>query len=191
MKLAYFVTFLVAISNSNLRSIFWVHSTSISVQKSNLLQPCCPKERRQLPNLHDRVARSIRFNRRPSNELDKLVILLVIITVYIQIHLWHFLFRAFRFKNKRQLKNLMILDQGGCPHNFPGVGDASYIKDLMTEEIVSKDFSCSIFGPYSHPIAKIGWVWKIISFAPACEVHRCFSIGVGILDLHVIPFHPM
>ena len=53
----------------------------------------------------------------------------------------------------------MILDQGGCPHNFPGVGDVSYIKDLMTEEIVSKDFSCSIFGPYSHPIAKIGWVW--------------------------------
>ena len=73
MKLAYFVTFLVAILNSNLRSISWVHSTSISVQKSNLLQACCLKERRQLPNLHDRVARSIRFNRRPSNELDKLI----------------------------------------------------------------------------------------------------------------------
>ena len=52
----------------------------------------------------------------------------------------------------------MIVDQGGCPYNFPGVGDISYVKDLMTEEIVSQDFSCSIFGAYSHPIAKIGWV---------------------------------
>jgi hypothetical protein len=52
----------------------------------------------------------------------------------------------------------MIVDQGGCPYNFPGVGDISYVKDLMTEEIVSRDFSCSIFGAYSHPIAKIGWV---------------------------------
>lgn len=86
--------------------------------------------------------------------------------IYIQIHLRYLLLRAFRFKNKRQLKNLMIIDQGGCPHNFPGVGDVSYIKDLITEEIVSRDFSCSIFGPYSHPIAKIGWVWMIISFSP-------------------------
>ena len=52
----------------------------------------------------------------------------------------------------------MIVDQGGCPSNFPGIGDVSYVKDLMTEEIVSRDFSCSIFGLYSHPIAKIGWV---------------------------------
>ena len=67
-------------------------------------------------------------------------------------------YRAFRFKNKRLLKNLMIADQGGCPSNFPGIGDVSYVKDLMTEQIVSRDFSCSIFGLYSHPIAKIGWV---------------------------------
>jgi hypothetical protein len=52
----------------------------------------------------------------------------------------------------------MIVNQGGCPYNFPGVGDVSYVKDLMTEEIVSRDFSCSIFGPYSHPIAQTGWV---------------------------------
>jgi hypothetical protein len=56
----------------------------------------------------------------------------------------------------------MILDQGGCPYNSPGVGDISYVKDLMTEDIVSRDFSCSKFGPYSHPMAKIGWVRKII-----------------------------
>ena len=68
-----------------------------------------------------------------------------------------FLFRAFRFKNKRLLKNLITADQG-CPRNFPGVGDVSYIKDLMTNEIVSNDFSCSIFGSYSYPIVKVGSV---------------------------------
>jgi hypothetical protein len=56
------------------------------------------------------------------------------------------------------MKDLMIVNKGGCPYNWPGVGDVSYVKDLMTEEIVSRDFSCSIFGPYSHPIAQTGWV---------------------------------
>ena len=54
----------------------------------------------------------------------------------------------------------MIVDQAGCPSDFPGIGNVSYVKDLITEEIVARDFSCSIFGQYSHPIAKIGWVRK-------------------------------
>ncbi|XP_028405398.1 uncharacterized protein LOC114527885 isoform X2 [Dendronephthya gigantea] len=64
---------------------------------------------------------------------------------------------SFRFKNKRQLSNLMMVNEGGCPYNLPGIGDISYVKDLITEEISSKDFSCSVFGVYSHPSAKIGW----------------------------------
>ncbi|XP_028403464.1 uncharacterized protein LOC114526145 [Dendronephthya gigantea] len=75
---------------------------------------------------------------------------------------------AFRFKTKRVLKNLMIVDQGGCPNNFPGIGDVSYVKDLMTGEIVSKDFPCSIFGPYSYPTAKIGWTMMNLCLEKPC-----------------------
>ena len=71
------------------------------------------------------------------------------------------IFRSFRFKNKRPLKKLMMVNEGGCPYNQPGVGDISYVKNLMTEEISSKDFPCSVFGAYSHPSAKLGWVRAI------------------------------
>ena len=73
----------------------------------------------------------------------------------------------------------MIVNQGGCPYNFPGVGDISYVKDLMTEEVVSKDFSCSIFGLYYHPIAKIGWVCVIFF---CCLQASC----LGSLNLYAI-----
>ncbi|XP_028403520.1 uncharacterized protein LOC114526201 isoform X3 [Dendronephthya gigantea] len=89
---------------------------------------------------------------------------------------------AFRFKNKRVLKNLMIVDQGGCPNNFPGVGDVSYVKDLMTGEIVSKDFSCSIFGPYSFPSAKVGWTMMNLCLEQPCPYgfayHWLFPVQV-------------
>jgi hypothetical protein len=55
----------------------------------------------------------------------------------------------------------MMVNEGGCPYNQPGVGDISYVKNLMTEEISSKDFPCSVFGAYSHPSAKLGWVRDI------------------------------
>ena len=54
----------------------------------------------------------------------------------------------------------MMVNEGGCPYNQPGIGDISYVKNLITEEISSKAFSCSVFGAYSHPSAKIGWVRK-------------------------------
>ena len=54
----------------------------------------------------------------------------------------------------------MMVNKGGCPNNQPGIGDISYVKNLITEEITSKDFSCSVFGAYSHPSARIGWVRK-------------------------------
>ena len=58
-----------------------------------------------------------------------------------------------------------MVNEGGCPYNQPGIGDISLVKNLITEEIASKDFSCSIFGAYSHPSAKIGWVSQINNFS--------------------------
>lgn len=66
--------------------------------------------------------------------------------------------RSFRLKNKRPLKRLMMVNEGGCPYNLPGIGDISYVKNLITEEITSKNYHCSVFGVYSHPSARIGWV---------------------------------
>ena len=60
--------------------------------------------------------------------------------------------------SKRQLKNLMILGQGGCETTSPGIGDIAYVKDLQTEEIVTTTFQCSRFGGYYHPKTTFGWV---------------------------------
>ena len=57
----------------------------------------------------------------------------------------------------------MMVNEGGCPYNLPGIGDISYVKNLITEEI-SKNYPCSVFGVYTHPSAKIGWVRKYNRF---------------------------
>ncbi|CAB4008049.1 Hypothetical predicted protein [Paramuricea clavata] len=86
---------------------------------------------------------------------------------------------SFRFKNKRPLKKLMMVNEGGCPYNLPGIGDISYVKNLMTEEISSTDFSCSVFGAYSHPSAMIGWTRM-----NSCLREEC---PYGFAYHHVIP----
>ncbi|XP_028403369.1 uncharacterized protein LOC114526068 isoform X2 [Dendronephthya gigantea] len=89
---------------------------------------------------------------------------------------------AFRFQNKRSLKNLMIVNQGGCPYNFPGVGDILHVKDLMTGGIVGKHFPCSIFGAYYHPLAKIGWTMMNSCLDKSCPngfaYHPVFPVQV-------------
>jgi hypothetical protein len=84
----------------------------------------------------------------------------------------------------------MIVDKGGCPYNFPGVGDVSYVKDLITEEIVSRDFSCSIFGLYSHPQTKIGWVGCIILYKYQTQVFavKIYAVKGMSIDLHTQNF---
>ena len=53
----------------------------------------------------------------------------------------------------------MITDHG-CDTRSPGIGDIAYVKDLMTETIVTTTFKCSVFGvPKSHDsVLKSGWV---------------------------------
>ena len=53
----------------------------------------------------------------------------------------------------------MITDHG-CDARSPGIGDIAYVKDLMTEKIVTTTFKCSVFGvPKSHDsVLKSGWV---------------------------------
>jgi hypothetical protein len=58
----------------------------------------------------------------------------------------------------RPLKNIMIINQGGCGSISPGIGDIAYVKDLRTEKIVTTNFRCSKFGTYYHSYQKFGWV---------------------------------
>ena len=68
------------------------------------------------------------------------------------------LYRSFRLKNKRPLKNLLMLNTGGCGRLSPGIGDISYVKDLQTKEIVTTKFRCSQFSSYHSKSDGFGWV---------------------------------
>ncbi|XP_028405295.1 uncharacterized protein LOC114527801 [Dendronephthya gigantea] len=87
---------------------------------------------------------------------------------------------SYRFKNKRSLKELLMVNDGGCSNHFPGIGDISYVKNLMTKEIASREFSCSVFGSYSHPSAMIGW-----SMMNSCLERPC-SNGFAYHSLYPI-----
>ncbi|CAB4017887.1 Hypothetical predicted protein, partial [Paramuricea clavata] len=75
---------------------------------------------------------------------------------------------SFRLKNKRPLKNLLMLNEGGCGRLWPGIGDISYVKDLQTEEIVTTKFRCSQFS--SHHSKSDGYGWDMLN---SCLNHPC------------------
>ena len=50
----------------------------------------------------------------------------------------------------------MITDRG-CSSLEPGIGDIAYVKDQLTDTIVSTTFECSVFGGLQSS-GKLGWV---------------------------------
>ncbi|XP_028405278.1 uncharacterized protein LOC114527785 [Dendronephthya gigantea] len=75
---------------------------------------------------------------------------------------------SYRFRKKRPMKELLMVNDGGCPYNLPGIGDILYVKNLITEKI-SKQFSCSVFGRYGYPSHRIGW-----AMMNYCLEKQCF-----------------
>ena len=71
-----------------------------------------------------------------------------------------FLSRFYRLKPKRNLGNLFGVGSGGCTDVHSGIGSVSFVKDILTETVVTTDFSCSKFGPHFH--ASLGWVTTIL-----------------------------
>ena len=69
----------------------------------------------------------------------------------------YFHFRSFRLRSKRPLKKL-LMKSAGCNQRSAGIGDIAYVKDLMTERIVTTKLRCSKFGLAHHRLAKFGWV---------------------------------
>ena len=51
----------------------------------------------------------------------------------------------------------MLLGERGCDVNSPGIGDIAYVKDILTERIVTTNFRCSKFGVPYYPGTKFGW----------------------------------
>ena len=68
-------------------------------------------------------------------------------------------------QKERPLKNLLMINEGGCGRLWPGIGDISYVKDLQTEEIVTTKFRCSQFTSHHSKSDGYGWVrFKMIKF---------------------------
>ena len=61
-------------------------------------------------------------------------------------------------RNPRALKNLMVINKGGCGKYSPGIGDVKFVKDLITDKIVTTNFRCSKFGVAHSKKAQFGWV---------------------------------
>ena len=64
--------------------------------------------------------------------------------------------RLYRLNPKRELGNLFGLGKGGCTDVHSGIGNVAYVKDILTDTIVTSKFKCSKFGP--HVNAAFGWV---------------------------------
>ena len=52
----------------------------------------------------------------------------------------------------------MIINRGGCGKTSPGIGDVQFVKDLMTDNIVTTKFRCSKFGMAHNAKTIFGWV---------------------------------
>jgi hypothetical protein len=52
----------------------------------------------------------------------------------------------------------MIINKGGCGRTSPGIGDIKFVKDLMTDNIVTTKFRCSKFGMAHNAKTQFGWV---------------------------------
>ena len=62
--------------------------------------------------------------------------------------------RLYRLKISRPLGNLFGIGSGGCTDYHSGIGNVSYVKDVLTETVVTTKFNCSKFGPSTV----LGWV---------------------------------
>ena len=79
-----------------------------------------------------------------------------------------FLCRSFRLQKERPLKNLLMINEGGCGRLSPGIGNISYVKDLQNDEIVTTKFRCSQFTSHHSKFDGFGWVGFLL-----------FSISLG------------
>ena len=70
--------------------------------------------------------------------------------------------RYYRLRKPRPLKKLMIINKGGCGRTSPGIGDVQFVKNVLTDTIVTTNFRCSKFGMAHNSKAQFGWVCALV-----------------------------
>ena len=91
----------------------------------------------------------------------------------------YWLCRAYRLKSRRALKNLMMIT-AGCDQRSAGIGNIAYVKDLMTERVVTTKLRCSKFGFAHHRFTKFGWVRRLLIFCSISKLNLNY-LGRGNL----------
>ncbi|CAB4030191.1 Hypothetical predicted protein, partial [Paramuricea clavata] len=84
----------------------------------------------------------------------------------------------YRFKSPRILSKLLMSDEGGCSHRYPGVGNIAYVKDLMTRKMATTTFNCSRFGASIAP--GLGWEKMNRCFKESCPIGFAYLPGYHI-----------
>ena len=64
--------------------------------------------------------------------------------------------KFYRLNSKRELGNLFGIGNGFCAKLHSGIGNISYVKDVLTDSVVTTTFKCSKFG--LHISDALGWV---------------------------------
>ena len=68
----------------------------------------------------------------------------------------NFQYRIYRLNSRRELGNLFGIGNGFCAKLHSGIGNISYVKDVLTDTVVTTTFKCSKFG--LHISDALGWV---------------------------------
>ncbi len=72
-----------------------------------------------------------------------------------------------------------MMNTAGCDQRSAGIGDIAYVKDLLTENIVTTKLRCSKFGYAYHPLVRFGWVCVYI--IPFSDINN-FALITGITE---------
>jgi hypothetical protein len=65
--------------------------------------------------------------------------------------------RFYRLHPQPKFGNLFSVNNG-CPYLQAGIGNISFVKDLSTQSVLTKNLKCSKFGPHTHDM--LGWVYS-------------------------------
>ncbi|XP_028392188.1 uncharacterized protein LOC114516806 [Dendronephthya gigantea] len=83
---------------------------------------------------------------------------------------------SYKLKTHRAFGDLFDVGKGGCTDIHSGIGSVSYVKDLLSGEVVTTNFKCSKFGP--HVENSLGWGRMKYCLRNECPVGYAFIKGL-------------
>jgi hypothetical protein len=86
--------------------------------------------------------------------------------------------RFYRLNSQREFGDIFSVNKG-CSDLQAGIGNIAFVKDLLTQSVLTNNFKCSKFGPHTHDM--LGWVTAnfknivyICNLAKKCYMEICF-----------------